>query len=88
MSTPSYHLSPLAKTLPTKWRTPLSLSHANCISCVLQVQALVENKKSLNLEEALRVAASVQPVSVPISNNDEVSLHYGGLAVFEVNEQP
>eukprot|EP00250_Pteridium_aquilinum_P020301 c24776_g1_i2 orf=1-3474(+) len=36
------------------------------------VQALVENKKSLNLQEALQVAASVQPPSVTVSNYDEV----------------
>ncbi|KAI5082111.1 hypothetical protein GOP47_0001854 [Adiantum capillus-veneris] len=36
------------------------------------VQALVENKKSLNLQKAMEVAASVQPPSLTVSDNDEV----------------
>lgn len=36
------------------------------------VQALVENKKRLNLSKALQVAASFQPPSLTASNNDEV----------------
>jgi hypothetical protein len=52
----------------------------NLFYIYVQVQAIVENGKNLDLRKALRIAADAQPIDIPEFVLEEVSFPYIGIS--------